>query len=440
MSSWKAGIWDGFIRLYDYKTKKFPKGLVPDLIDWAQSQEYRIEIKGEGFKHFRDVIPFDPDSYDLPFPPYDYQVDAVKRLLTKKRQLILSPTASGKSLIAYMTCRALDEHKILIIVPTVSLVTQLASDFEDYSKNSSWSQEESVHKIFSGKEKYTNKPITISTWQSVFSLPAEHFEQFDAVICDEVHLATGASISKIMEKCTNAKIRLGLTGTLTDCKTNEMVLVGHFGPVFRMITTAELMAQGKVSDLMIRAIILKHKGKLPAMQYADEMDYLVRHQARNEFITRLVKDLKGNTLVLFQYVEKHGRVLEKMFKEHTGKEVHFVYGGTDADTRENVRKITEQRDGVIILASTQVFSTGVSIKKLHNVVFASPTKSKIRILQSIGRTLRLHDSKAVATLYDIGDDLRSGKKALNHTLKHFTERLKTYMAEQFTVKTLELEI
>lgn len=259
------------------------------------------------------------------------------------------------------------------------------------------------------------------------------------------HTASADSLSGILAKCLNARLRFGLTGTLSESKVSEKTLIGHFGPVHRMITTSELMDRGTVSNLKINAIVLKHQGEIPGLSYQDEMDYIVRSEKRNSFITNLVSKLKGNTLVLFQYVEKHGRVLERMLAEK-GVNVQFVYGGTEVTDRENVRKIAESKDGVVILASAQIFSTGVSINRLHNIVIASPTKSKIRILQSIGRTLRKHEEKEIAVMYDLGDDLRgvtksgSTKKKPNHTLKHFGERIKIYKAEKFTVKIMEIDL
>lgn len=443
---YKAGVWSGWIRIFNEQNKTLPKGLVPDLLDWAQSQNYSVQIDPEGFRHFAEKIEYDLESMNLPFAPHDYQVEAVSRSLSKKRQIILSPTASGKSFIIYMICQALfRSNRILIVVPTVGLVTQLFSDFKNYSVKNGFLVEELVHTIYSGQEKFSAKPITISTWQSIFRMPKTFFQSFDAVLVDEVHGASSDSLSGILAKCVSARIRVGLTGTLSESKVSEKVLIGHFGPVHRMISTSELMERGTVSNLQIKAIVLKHSGEIPGLSYQDEMDYIVRSAKRNAFITTLVSRLKGNTLVLFQYVEKHGRILEQMFQEK-GLNVQFVYGGTEVTDRENVRKIAESKNGVIILASAQIFSTGVSINRLHNIVIASPTKSKIRILQSIGRTLRKHEEKEIATMYDIGDDLRgvtksgSTKRKPNHTLKHFGERIKIYKAEKFAVKIMELDL
>lgn len=438
---YKMGFWNGWIHIFDFKNSRLPKGLVPDLIKWALYSKYSISL-GEGFSHFTKEIKYVGDSLPLPFEPRSYQKEAVVRCLEKKRQIILSPTASGKSFIIYLTTLSFLKNdpskKILVIVPTVSLVTQMVGDFVNYSSKNELDMEKICHKIYSGQEKSSNKPIVVSTWQSIYKMPKSWFEQFGTVICDEVHTATADSISSIMKKADKAENRIGLTGTLTDSKMNELALIGHFGPVHKMITTAELMESGMISQLKINAIILKHPSGIPLMPYTDELDYIVTNKARNEFIVKLVKNLKGNTLVLFQFVEKHGRVLEAMMKE-AGLNVMFVYGGTDAEDRENVRKIMEQRDGVVALASSQIFSTGVSINRLHNVILASPSKSKIRILQSIGRSLRKHENKTVANLYDIADDIMVGSKP-NHTLNHFTERYKIYLAEKFKIDIVRIPL
>ena len=156
------------------------------------------------------------------------------------------------------------------------------------------------------------------------------------------------------------------------------------------------------------------------------MDYLVTNIERNNFIKRLALSLKGNTLLLFQYVEKHGHVLEEIIKDND-KEVFYIHGGVDADTREEIRHLVETKDNCIIVASSGTMSTGVNIRNIHNIIFASPSKSRVRNLQSIGRGLRKSDNNQITTLYDIADDLQTK----NYTLRHFVERVKLYNEEQF---------
>lgn len=438
--AYKMGRWNGYIHIFNRQTQRLPKGLVPDLLDWCEESSYSVKLEKEAFAYFSEKIDLDVDSYKLKYVPKDYQLEGVKRALDKKRQIILSPTASGKSMMIHMICRALSGKKVLIVVPTVMLVNQMKGDFAEYNEtNTIWDADDYCHQIMSGREKDTDKPIVISTWQSIFRMPQSWFEQYDAILVDEVHGATAESLKGILNKCINATIRLGFTGTLDGSATNEKVLVGHFGPVYTLKKTHELMERGDVANLEIKAIVLKHKNNVPTLPYKDEVDYLVAHEARNKFIVKLASTREGNTLVLFKLVEKHGKVLKKMFDE-AGVEAHLVYGGTDNDVRDNVKKIAEQREGVIILASEKIFSTGVSIKRLHNVVFANAGKARIGILQSIGRGLRLFANKSHCTLYDIGDDMRGSKKESNHSLRHFITRLKLYKSEKFSVKVMEIEL
>jgi superfamily II DNA or RNA helicase len=170
------------------------------------------------------------------------------------------------------------------------------------------------------------------------------------------------------------------------------------------------------------------------------MDYIVQSDKRNKYIRNLASGLQGNTLCLFQYVEKHGKDLYEMIQNKaTDKKVFYVHGGVDADEREKIREITEKTDNAIIVASYGTFSTGINIRNLHNIIFASPSKSRIRNLQSIGRGLRLKDNNSHATLYDIADDLSYNEKE-NYTLAHFRERINIYSEEDFDYEIHNVEL
>ena len=330
--------------------------------------------------------------------------------------------------------------RTLIIVPTISLVSQLATDFADYGFES----DRFVHRIFGGEDKQTNKPITISTWQSVYKLPKKYFEQFDVIIGDEAHLFKAKSLASIMENLENSKYRFGFTGTLDGTKTHKLVLEGLFGTVRKVTTTKELMNQGHVADFTIKCLLLKHSDSIcqaaKNFTYPQEIEYLILNESRNKFISNLALSLQGNTLVLYQFVDKHGAILHDMInKASTGQKVFFVSGNVDGDAREEIRQIVEKETNAIIVASYGTFSTGINIKNLHNIIFASPSKSRVRNLQSIGRGLRISETKSTATLFDIADDLRH-KKHENFTLKHFAERLKIYGEEKFDFKIYKIEL
>ena len=265
-------------------------------------------------------------------------------------------------------------QKILLVVPTTSLVEQMYKDFFDYG----WDAESFCHCIYSGKEKTNEYPVTITTWQSVYKLERSFFEDYNVVIGDEAHLFKSKSLISIMTKLHHAKYRFGFTGTLDGTQTHKWVLEGLFGPSYKVTKTEELMRQGHLSKLDIQCLILKHTPQ-KFETYQDEIEYLISHEQRNNFIKNLTIDLKGNTLVLFSRVEAHGRVLYDLINnsKQLERKLFFVHGGVDAEERESVREITEKENNAIIVASYGTFSTGINIKNLHNVIFASPSKSRI---------------------------------------------------------------
>ena len=439
-------VWDGKIRLYSYATGQIYVGLYPYLKDWANRKNIKIEENNDistNKTHTAADIQALIESYDISITPRDYQIDAFKYALDYERGLILSPTASGKSLISYLLIRHylnVIDNNILIIVPTTSLVEQLYKDFKDYG----FDVENNVSRNYHGYEIEDGKRIVISTWQSLYKLPKTFFADFGAVIGDEAHLFKAVSLTKIMTKLTDCKYRIGMTGTLDGTKTHKLVLEGLFGRVNKVVSTKELIEKKQLADLKIVCLVLKHTEaeakSIYGEKYHKELEYLAQSEKRNKYIRNLATALNGNTLILFQLVEKHGKDLYELIRNKaTDREVFFVYGGVDTEQREKVREITEKRDNAIIVASYGTFSTGINIRNLHNIIFASPSKSRIRNLQSIGRGLIIGDSKNIATLYDISDDL-TYKEKKNFTLTHFQERINIYNEEGFTYEIHSVEL
>ena len=458
MPAYKNKLWSGDIKLFNIHSQTIYRGLVDYLIKFAKDRNYEIDLSDYPVRnsdYFHDAGKRYIESLNImasgnPIKPHEHQVDGFVHAVNKERCLLLSPTASGKSLIIYSLMRFYlkklqsQGKKILIIVPTTSLVEQLRSDFKDYSSSSSWNVEDNVHAIYEGRSKDTEKSVVISTWQSIHKLPKHYFAQFGMVVGDECHLFKAQSLTNIMTKLDDCNIRIGTTGTLDGTTTHKLVIEGLFGKAYSVITTKELMERKIVSNLKIDAIMLGYpeetRQEMKKSTYNEEMAWLIANPKRNTFITRLVSNLKGNSLVLFQFVENHGKVLVEMLKrEIPEREVFFVHGGTATEDRETIRKIMEKNDNAIIVASYGTFSTGISIRRLHNIVFASPSKSRIRILQSIGRQLRLSEHKSLAKLYDLGDDL-CWKSRKNHTFLHFMERLKIYESENFEFKTIKIDL
>ena len=450
--AYRNKIWDGKVRLFNLQTSQIYAGLLSYIEAFCSERNYTYEYENNldtedeySIYHAKKFISkINPHARGEPIEVREHQINAFVHAMQKRRALLLSPTASGKSLIIYLLFRQLWEYqnlKGLVIVPTTSLVEQLASDFGDYNDGT---LEQYVHKIYQGKEKTTNKPLTISTWQSLYKMPKEYFEQFDYVIGDEAHNFKAQSLTSILTSCVNAKYRIGLTGTLDGTKTHKLVLEGLFGTVKKVISTKELIDKDQLSNFEIKCLVLKHTDEecllVKDKTYPEEVQYLISHEARNKFIKNLAVSLGKNTLVLFQMVDKHGKILYDMIKDTEkigNRKVFFVHGGTDTTDREDIRKIMEIENDAIIVASFGTFSTGINIRNLHNIVFAMPTKSSIRTLQSIGRGLRQNEGKEVATLYDISDDLRY-KKHMNYTLKHFVERTKIYNEEKFPFKIYKI--
>tara|TARA_R110000824_G_scaffold190016_2_gene371405 strand:- start:1067 stop:2257 length:1191 start_codon:yes stop_codon:yes gene_type:complete len=381
---------------------------------------------------------------------HQHQIEAVTHAINNDRCLLLSPTGSGKSLIIYALVRYyLDvipkDKKILIVVPTTSLVQQMLSDFTEYSSQTKWKAEDNCHCVFAGRDKMSKKRVIISTWQSIYKLGIEYFDNFNTCFGDECHLYKAKSLTTLMTKLEKCPYRIGTTGTLDDSLTHKLVVEGLFGRVCKVTTTKKLMSKDLLSKLKIDCILLKYPDKtreaVKRIKYQDEIDWIVTNEERNNFISDLGIQLKGNTLILFQFVEKHGKPLHKLITEKAqgSRDVFFVFGGTDVELRENIRQITEKKENAIIVASYGTFSTGISIRKLHNIIFASPSKSRIRILQSIGRQLRKSEHKDIAKLYDIADDLH-WKVYKNHTLRHYERRLKIYQTEGFEYKLISLHI
>ena len=446
MPQYRKRNWNGEIHLFDLRSKRIYIGLLDRIVSFCQRRGYSYKfvdneyygtpfevnegISYQGVKDYMNAISV--------HSPRKYQIEGVYDALRHNRKLLISPTASGKSLMIYSLVRYYvdKKQKILLVVPTTSLVEQMYKDFEEYG----WNAESYCHRIYSGKEKTNEYPVTITTWQSVHKLERSFFEDYNVVIGDEAHLFKSKSLISIMTKLHHAKYRFGFTGTLDGTQTHEWVLEGLFGPKYKVTKTEELMRQGHLSQLDIQCLVLKHPPQ-KFETYEDELQYIIGHEQRNRFITNLTLDLKGNTLVLYSRVETHGAILyDKINKDkQPDRKVFFIHGGVDAEEREQVREITEQEQNAIIIASYGTFSTGINIKRLHNVIFASPSKSRVRNLQSIGRVLRKGKDKIKAILYDIGDDC-TYHSTKNYTLNHLIERIKIYNEENFNYEIITIQI
>lgn len=462
---YKYGNWDGRIRLLDYN-RLLPYGLVGQIKKFCSNMSYSVWIDPKIFET-EDLTREDFDAWlskqeiysgNAKIEPHWYQKDAVYEGLVNRRRILNLPTSAGKSLIQALLARYYLENyegKILIIVPTTALTTQMANDFVDYRLFS----HSMIKKIGGGADKAdkskNDAPIIVGTWQTVVKQPKEWFSQFGMMMNDECHLATGKSISSIISGLNNCMFKFGLSGSLRDGKANVMQYVGMFGEIFRPVSTSKLMEDGQVTELKINSIFLRYPDefatKLKGKTYQEEVKIITGLKRRTKWIAQLsVKLAKKdeNAFVMFKHVT-HGKEIFEAIKELGYEKVYYVSGEVDTETRNAFKVMAENGKGIIIVASYGVFSTGISVKNLHHVIFAHGVKSKIIILQTVGRVLRKHGSKAVATVWDLIDDagvkpksLNTKKKYihLNYLLKHGIDRIQRYADEKFNyvMKTINL--
>lgn len=461
MPKFRAKVWDGKVSLFNAANSTLFAGVYPELVEFAKAGGYEIEliespefglpgektnILPEDFVDYCKSLDIQSSGDDLKIRAYQYE--AAFRAIRDTRHVILSPTGSGKSLIIYLITRYLLDSidaRTLIVVPTTALVHQMVGDFADYSSKNGFDAEGNTHMIMGGYEKHTRKKIVVSTWQSLMRLPLEWFN-FDCVIIDECQGAKSTELQKLLEKCCNTRYRFGTSGSLDKSTTHKMMIQGVLGSTIKVASTKQLMEKKQLSPIDIKCVVLNHSDETKTLlkknkEYDVELDYLVSCEKRNKFIVNLAMSLDGNTLVMYRLVEKHGDVLNKMFLDRIGDRKYFyVHGKTKVEDRESVRSIMEQSNNAITLASYGIFGAGTNIKKIHNIIFASPSNSLVRVLQAIGRGLRLAEGKDGLVLFDIADDLSFNKKKKNFAYRHLIDRLNIYTNEEFpyTITTIDL--
>lgn len=429
--------WDGYTRLWEATNGRIYAGLLPRVMKWCRRHDLSVALVG--FEVPEPVSTSDIgafyDGLDLPIEPRDFQWLAFRHALTNGRGVYLSATGSGKSLLQYMLARWMMTRDIrtLIIVPTVGLVEQMISDFTEYG-----AKPEMMHSIYAGARRFSKAPIIVSTWQSLHMQPPEYFYRFGCLIGDEVHGWKAKRLVALAKKASNAEYRFGLTGTLDEIPIHQLVLEGLFGPVKVVAKTAELIEKKVLTPVKVEILIFKWPDVMSQRvvdgSYAQEIDTIISSPVRNDMIARLVKSLKGNTLVLFNYIERHGDLLKEKLPD-----AHYIHGGVDVEDREAVREIMENSDDATVLATYGTFSTGINIKRLHNIVFASPIKGKVRLLQSIGRGVRKSADKSLVRIFDIVDDFRIGQD-VNYAFEHHVIRRKQYESEGFAYVERRLSI
>lgn len=451
MPKYKMGIWDGRISLYDLRTSSTYLGLISKVLEFANNRNLTVELNESDFSTNDEAEKFNVErflsKFSVKYELRDYQKEILEIAATNKKGLFLSATGSGKSLSIYALIRLIDKPTLLI-VPSIQLVGQMYGDFKDYSTgDDSFIIEEKVQQIHGGQTKDVHKQIVISTWQSIYKLPVEYFQQFKLVIADEAHEDKSDKLRQLIEKCKASEYRYGFTGTLDGTLTNEMILRGLFGDIHTVSRTTELINKGLLADLSIKQVILQYSDDIKRQNarklYQEEVEFLLASQSRMDFLIKLSLKCPGNTLILFQRVEEHGeKIFEQLKSENEnkqlGRKIYFVHGGISKDERLKIVNVAEHSDGVIIVASLGTFARGINIKNLENLVFAFGLKAKITTLQGIGRGLRIGRSNKV-TVFDICDDL-SWKSWTNYSLRHAMERMKIYQEERFNYGIVKVKI
>lgn len=527
----RSGIWDGKKHFYTIEPNtniRFPKGLVEyiikDLIKLEKPFKYEnstenYELKMHEFELFVGTL-------NLPFEPYDYQMKAAFNMIVKRRLTLRSATSSGKSLMAYLYFRFMlaKGFSSMLVVPSINLVDQMFSDFEDYGFKDAKEHIKQIGGDHKGTKDLSEKPIVISTWQSLQYMKSKEFEIFDAIVIDECHTAKGEVLNNIIKQATKAKWKLGMTGTIPRTRVEKLQLLGTLGRVTTVITPGGLIARGLATPIRINALYLNYTNadrdeyNRNSPDYQKEIKFIEQHYYRNLKVSQILVKLaeKGNVLGLFSHIAHGEKLLKNCITQRTGatnvellhkitpkpiKEAYeqwnldktlnfymntpiseddrkkmiknatkvattpeeaeefansvkslddinifFVTGAVSGSSREYIRKnledvhVDENGHGAIVLGNYAVVSTGVNYKNLHSIVYCSSLKSYTKIVQSIGRGMRLHKSKSVVDVYDCVDILTSTGRAEkpNYVLKHFYERLEYYREDEYPIHEKEV--
>ncbi len=455
----KMRFWDGYVRLFNLQSKKFYMGLAPRLIEFCKDRKYEIIFDSKIAECLRTEITYEEcvefvnGLRNKNIERREYQDKAIYHAIKHKRAAIIAPTGSGKSFIIYAVLRWLlndIQGKAIIIVPSTGLVDQMYHDFKSYGCL------EPIHLIMAGKPKNSIERVYISTWQSIYNLDSEYFEQFDAVFVDELHLLgvdekkfpvidkkTGKKVDKkrsiinVVEMCKNAYWRIGCTGTLQGTDIHASQAVALFGEIIRASTTKNLIDTGYLSNIIIQTYIMKYpeniSKQIDKLEYEKNVEFIENlKNPRNLYILDLSINLTGNVLIVFAHIN-HGLFFRDMLTANSNKNILYIDGLIDAEKRTEIRGIMEKRNDCVLVGSSQTISTGMNIKNLQHVVFASTTKSEIRTLQTIGRALRLHDEKDVATIHDICDNVK-------YPMRHYESRLEFYVRERFPYEEHRIDI
>lgn len=479
--AYRANGWDG---VFDFvkKQKFIPFGFWQELVLLGKEMNSAVEIENFETMFNTHKLSFDKfmkwvDTYfndELGLYPRDYQIEAAYKILFAKRSVGELCTGAGKSLVIFMVFSYLlttePNHRFLLIVPSISLVTQAISDFTEYNgllnKKINLRFQE-LGDSAKPRSDISTCNVVVGTYQSLSSpdskffqiLEANHKTTYDSFIksftivgCDETHTVKCTSIQKILE-LTIAEQRFGVTGTIPSDKLENFTILKELGPCVIKITANQLIEQNHISDIEINILKIKWGNNEilsnlydaltnPNIEGAQVLGFEKRmiqaSKQRLQFIKNLAQKMQNTSLILFQHIE-YGNLLYDTLKANMKIPVLYIDGSVDKDTREYIRQHLETDGDKILIASFGTFSTGINVKNIHNIIFTESYKSEIIVQQSIGRGLRKHKDKDKLRLFDIVDDL-SSCGATNFSLKHSAERIKIYNDKKFKHKTYNFNL
>lgn len=415
----------------------FFKTLIKTIYFHLPNTQFELTDK---FKEMCVVDSISQELVKLKYEPRDYQQESATLALKEGMGIIVLPTSAGKTLtiglIAATFITSKPCYNILILVPNIQLVEQTYNDFIEYGI------EEKLISRWTGNYDYQDTQIVIANNQILLSKKQDTnvLDKFNVLICDEVHkIGTSEKITKLVKelKCKHV---YGFTGSMPENNFETWSINRIFGPIIYKKEAVDLRRDKFISNVRVVGLEMEYKN-IPEFQkatmdnptagYIEETEWLHTHEYRNSTIAKLISKLETNTLVLVDRIV-HGEHLHQYLQTWTNKKVYFIQGSVEVEEREELRQLMEQTSGVVCIAISKIFSTGISIKNLHNVIFASIGKARIKIIQSIGRSLRLHHTKEMATIFDIADT------CLTYGFKHYEERKRLYNDENIPFSCTKL--
>lgn len=472
---YKSGIWDGKISPFDLRTQTIPIGLWKELLEYCNKNDIKYAFIGmqpsELFKDDKYTLPF-INMYtekvieeNLPFILRENQKMAVYYAMQFKKCVLLLATGFGKSIVIYELIRLLystkEADRILLVVPNINLVNQMRANFlDDYN----WEEcddncyllcNDTKPKIKAAiAQNMIDKPILITTWQSIIRKPDPWFKQWDALIVDEVHGVTnsGKSLQGISKKCTEARYKIGLTGTLGESDIDKQTTIGYIGPVAYIVKSKELIESDVLSRIEIKNLIIRYNDEVSLQglgkDYHTETELIESIPERMTVIKDIFDKIEEgqNTLILAKHI-KHMKDITEYLKQTLDSKytIKMVYGSVQGDVREQIRVDMSNGHNYVLVASFAIAGTGWNIPAIHHLIFAASYKAKIKVLQSCGRGLRKAKDKLKVCLWDIVDDFSEKQKTgrrihKNHSYKHYEKRKSFYDEEGFPNEDIDVQL